>query len=599
MIMKKTYLTLALSGLLLLTAFALPAQPTPQVDERTRDLVALGRRYFKGQKWLDAAVTFNLASQRPFNNLTTYSHYMAGVSYYRMGEPEKSLKEFEKLLKDHPDSKYIEESKYHKGLILLGSDHTNDREKGLDMMYRLMEQSEEPTLKTDAEKSVRDFLFNSCDAELLSLYQKFAPDAYRSWFFEAQCYRLDQKMEGYRVLEKIKAWEAEGNAMTDYLFQLKSKYASGRISNPKRLNVAIFLSFHLERMDTANSIPKRSAWALEMFEGMKIALDTIGGQLNKEINVRVFDTQGDTSLLNRQIDSLTAFNPDVIIGDVRSSLARPISKWAEAHKVLHLIPRNPYGKLVENKRYTFLTHPSFKTHGAQIALHMYHAQNKRRFIVFNDQTTVSNWFAKAFMSALDTLPGTTVVEKSIAQEYELNRKSIPQYVKSLRGSSYDAIYIPLSSEEAAGLIISQLNYHKVDIPVIGGPDWEIFNVIDPDLKTMYDLQYSAFYYDQNDSIMYDSLYTTCLREFSYQPSKYTVQGFDIMAYVLNLTNSEQGTGDLGEAVRQAPAYHGIHQDFEYGNGQINRKINIIKFQDGRTTKVNWDSQESGTFPDGE
>ena len=304
-------------------------------------------------------------------------------------------------------------------------------------------------------------------------------------------------------------------------------------------------------------------------------------------------------MLNRQLDSLSAFNPDVVIGDVRSSMARPISKWAEARKVLHLIPRNPNKALVEKKRYTFLTHPSFQMHGSQLALHMYHAQNMRRFVVFNDQTTVSNWFAKAFISAVDSLPGVTIVEKTIAQEYEYNRKTIPQYVRSLKGSGYDAIYVPLSSEEAAGLIISQLNYHKVEIPVLGGPDWEIFNVIDPELKTRYDLQYSAFYYDQNDSIIYDSLYTTCLRDYSYQPSKYTVQGYDIMAYVLNLTSSELGAGDLGIAARQAPVFHGIHQDFEFGEGQINKKINIIKFQDGRITKVNWDSEEPDPFRDGE
>ena len=282
MTMKNIYLKFALAGVLLLSAFALPAQPTkPGVDERARDLVALGRRYYKGKKWLDAAVTFDLATQRPFNDLTTYSMYMAGVSYYRMGEPQKALDNFDALLQDHPQCKYKGEVRYHKGLILLGSESTNDREKGLDEMYKILEETRDGTLKTDVERSVRDFLFNACDESLLSLYQKFAPVEYAAWYVEAQSYRLDQRMEGYKVLEKIKEWEESGHLLTDYLQQLKSKYVSGRVSNPNRLNVAIFLSFHLERMDTATSVPKRSAWALEMFEGMKIALDTIGDRLDK------------------------------------------------------------------------------------------------------------------------------------------------------------------------------------------------------------------------------------------------------------------------------------------------------------------------------
>lgn len=600
MIMKKTYQRLILAGILLLTAFALPAQPTkPPVDEKARDLVALGRRYFKGQKWLDAALTFDIAAQRPVHDLTTYSHYMAGLSYYRQEEPDKALKSFETILNDYPKSKYIGEVKYHKALILLASKHTTDREKGMDMLYKTIAETRDGSLKTDAERALRDFLFNGCPESFLPLYAKFAPEGYASWYMEAECYRLDQKMEGYALLEKIKAWEAEGGAMTDYLQQLKSKYTSGRVVNPNRLNIAIFLSFHLEMMDTVSGVPKKSTWALEMFEGMKIAMDSLGKDLRKEVNVKVFDTGGDTARLALQLDSLSEFNPDVIIGDVRTTLAGPISEWAEARKIVHFIPRNPYGKLVEKKRYAFLTHPSFKTHGEQTALFLYHQQNKRKFVVFNDQTTVSNWFAKSFIAAIDTMPGVTVVEKTIAQEYDLNRKSIPTYVRGLKGMGYDAAYVPLSSEESAGLIITQLNYYNVELPVVGGPDWEIFNVIDSELKTRYDLQYSSFYYDRNDSTMFDSLYTTCLRDYSYQPSKYTVQGYDIMAYVLNLTNSERSAGDLADAIRLSPPYHGIHQDFYYNKGQINKGINIIQFQDGRTKKVNWDTEEQGTVPDGE
>ena len=50
------------------------------------------------------------------------------------------------------------------------------------------------------------------------------------------------------------------------------------------LNIAIFLSLNLQTLDTAQAVPRKSLWATEMLEGMMIALDSIGGKMNKQIN---------------------------------------------------------------------------------------------------------------------------------------------------------------------------------------------------------------------------------------------------------------------------------------------------------------------------
>lgn len=585
--------------MLLCLGWSLQAQPPgkPPKDHRAEDLVNLGKRYFKTKNFLDAAITFDLASQRPYNVVTTYSFFMSGLSYFKLGEMEKAAKSFNKLEKDYPKSKFREDATYHHSLALMASDRITEQENGLDRLFILMKNTRNGALRSSSENQIKDHLFNKYDLNFLDLYVKFAPTSYTSWFIEAACFQLDKNGEGFKALERIRIYEANGGLMTDYLIALKAKYESGRIMNPGRMNIAIFLSLNLQTLDTAHVVPKKSLWSVEMLEGMKIALDSIGGKMNKQINVRIFDTRGDTALVRKQIDSLNKFNPDVIVGDIRSALARPVSKWAEEHKILHIIPRNPLMTLVDKKRYTFLAHPALETHGAQMALHAYHQENKRKFLIFNDHSYVSERFTVAFKNTLDSLEGVTVEVREVAKKYADNRKSIPSFVKSLKYKDVDVIYIPLSSEESAGLIISQLNYHRIEIPVMGGPDWEIFNVIDPELKTKYELKYSTFYYDQNDSMMFDSLTVACLRDYYYKPSNYTIQGFDIMAYVLELSKSMNGIVDPGELVRNAPVYHGIHQDFYYGGAQNNQIVNIIQFQDGKTAKINWNTTEQGTIPD--
>ena len=585
----KLTLTLLLFGL----GLGLQAQPSgkPGKDNRAEDLVNLGKRYFKTKNYLDAAITFDLASQRPYNQVTTYSYFMSGLSYFNLGEMEKAIKSFAVIEKDYLKSKFREDATYHHSLALMQSDRVTERENGLDRLFRLMEHTRNASIRNSSERQIREFLFNKTDVSFLDLNVKFAPEAYVSWFVEAACFQLDKAGDGFKSLERINTYEANGGVLSNYLADLKSKYESGRILNPGRMNIAIFLSLNLQTLDTAQAVPRKSLWATEMLEGMMIALDSIGGKMNKQINVRIFDTRGDTGMVRSQVDSLNEFNPDIIVGDIRSAIARPISNWAEQHKVLHIIPRNPLMTLVNKKRYTFLAHPALETHGAQMALHAYHKENKRNFLIFNDHSYVSERFAMAFKETLDSLDGVTIEEREVAKVYADNRKSIPAFVKGLKFRNFDVIYIPLSSEESAGLIISQLNYHRIEIPVMGGPDWEIFNVIDPELKTKYELKYSTFYYEKNDSMMFDSLTVACLKDYYYKPSNYTIQGFDIMSYILELGRSMNGMVDPGELVRQAPVFHGIHQDFFYGGEQNNQNVNIILFQDGRTEKINWDPTE--------
>lgn len=599
--MKKYTLRWVWTLLFVASSSLLLAQPPgkPKKDEKARDLVSLARKYYRTQQWMDAALTYELASQRPYNDLSTYSVYMAGMSFFQLGEKEKALDRFEELLKEYPKSKYVEDSRYHKALILMESPHTTDREKGLDQMFGVLKYSRNGDMRSDIQKTIRHYLFNVYSPEFNKLYQVFAPEEYKIWFTEALCYQMDQKGEVSQVQATIAAHEESGKPMTDFLASLKEKYEYGHQIHPNRLRIAVFVSLHLDRMDTATVVPAISQKALEMVEGMKIALDSTGKGIEKQVVVQFFDTQGNPDTLKAQLDSLERFGPDIVVGDIRSALANPLAEWAEEHHILHFIPRNPFAKLIQDRKYSFLTHPSLPNHGEQMARYAYERTGMRKFVVFNDGTPVADEFTKAFKTTLDSLPGTMVTVKEISRTYEENRKSVPTYVKTLKNAGYDAVYIPLSSEESAGLIISQLNFHKVKIPVLGGPDWEVFSVIDPELKSSYELRYSSFYHEKNDSVMHDSLSSVCLQAYGKQPSQYTVQGYDLMAYVLHLSNFLNPFNDAAEVVRTLPPYRGIHQDMFYGGQQSNQKINVIQFQDGRTKKVNWDIAEQGVVPDGE
>jgi ABC-type branched-subunit amino acid transport system substrate-binding protein/tetratricopeptide (TPR) repeat protein len=576
---------LAIFSLLLMgVASSLWAQPGN--DERAVELVSLARKYYATKNFLDAATTFDLATQRPSNDLSSYCMYMTGIAYYKADDKVKAENALSRFLYKFPDSKYLDDARYHRGLILMESPHVNDREKGLDEMFKLLGRSKDKQIKDDAQQTLLHFICEVYEPSMLDVYAKFVDGTYRPWFMEGICLYYDRRGEGSKMLERLKEYESQGETMTPTLTGLRKKYSSGKVNVAGRLNIAVMLSFNLQLADTARVVPSKSEKALEMLEGMMMALDSLGKQVGKQINVRAFDTRGDTTLIPRLLDSLSRFSPDVIIGDVKTGLASAISDWAEKNKVVHLIPRNPLTDLIVNKKYTFLVHPSLRAHGAQMARYMVQTEGKHKFVIFNDRTYYADKFSAGFKNAIANEPGVTVVEKIIPSKYGELQPKLSSELRSIKDAGYDMIYAPFANEESAGLLMAKLNYDNIKIEVAGGPDWETFSVIDQDLKSSYKLKYSSFYYENNDSTAFDGLYRRCLQTYSYRPSMNTVQGFDTMMWLLTVSKGMNGNNSLADLIRKAPNYHGIHQDFYFGDQQDNQKINILEYNDGRLNKIN-------------
>lgn len=574
-----------LLGILLLGFLA---QAQPKADEKTRELVSLGKKQYFNSQWKDAANSFELATQRPVNDLSSFAWYMSAMSYFNMGSLEQAEVSFAKFSKEYPDSKYLEEVQYHRALILLQSTHTNDRDKGLDQMFTLLSRSSSKDLKASADNSIRHFLFNVYEPSYLNIYRVFAKDEYKVVFTEALCANFDKKGEGQKALEEIKKWEASGGASSPYLNALKAKLQSGRQVSSSRLNIAVCLTFHGESADTARYLPSKSKSAIEMLEGMMMALDSLGPGLRKEINVKAFDTRGDSNYTKTAlIDSLSRFNPDIIIGDVRTGVAMVISAWAERNKVLHIIPRNPLNDLISGKKYTFLAHPSLASHGAGLANYMVKEQGKRTVTIYNDRTFYSEKLSQAFAEAAKA-NGATVTEKIISKEPAKVKGEASLAAQAIKSNGTDLVYVPISNEESAGMIISYLNFHSAKPTVVGGPDWETFNIIDSQLKTSFQLKYSTMFFDKNDSLACQNLKFTCSDTYFYEPSSSTIIGYDIMAWVLQIGKTISAYPDPAMAVHKAESYHGIHQDIYFGDKQDNQKVNIVQFTKGRIDKVNHD-----------
>jgi hypothetical protein len=347
----------------------------------------------------------------------------------------------------------------------------------------------------------------------------------------------------------------------------------------------VVLAWNLHQTDTAMGVPKASRRALEMYEGMLLALDSLDERTGRQVLVKVFDNRGDTLTTRKLLTELEEFHPDAVLTESTTSPAQILAAWGEKNGVVTFIPKNPLEDLVQKRQYAFLVNPSLSTHGRVLAEFAMKQDHRTRMGHFTDKTLMCKRFCNGWKAACDSAGHAST-------EYEIcpNYRDCPTQggSKASAASSNDAVFLPLGSEEHLGIILSAFyrSSAKNTLNIYGHPDWEQFNALDSELKTDLRLTYSTFYYDKNDSLSFEAFRYQTILEYNCAPTQNMVVGYDMMAYLLTVAKDAGSTVPLADAIRRAPVYHGLHQDFFYNGKQDNQRPTLLRYENGTLIKLN-------------
>lgn len=587
--MNKHIHILSLCCLFLLLSFAAYSQPDVPNDEKAREYVDLGKKYMKFKKYEDAARTFEVASDLPFNQLTTAALLYRGIALFQLQKWDQAQKQFDKLVMMYPRSRYTEDALYHQALITLEQPGEDMHERGLNTLFEYSDKFTDSTLQVQAWETAKYYLFNRVSLNFLNNYYIVAPEKHKTMVLEAIIARLVAENQAEMVKERIEMNAAAGGTTTDYMNRAKMHFSGVSQDFSGGLKVAIMLPFNLQHLDTATVVPVESQTALSLFEGMQLGMDSLSKKYDRAITTMVFDTRGNPDTIANQLPALEKFMPHFIVGDIRNSASRPIAEWAEQMGIVQMVPLSPSKSLVKERKNIFLAHPSVERHAAAIAEFAFTQRKHRDFVVFNDGTKYPTIQATAFSKRLEELGGRVVKEVTVPTG-PLNKETVTllaSRLNELKGLTFDAIYVPLSSEEHAGLIISRMNWIPIKTNAYGSPDWENFAAIDPELMETFQLTISTPYYLFNDSLSLEKYKLYYYDHFTGDlPNKEHIQGFDIINQLLTAAESHNPMDPFSKTLENAAMYRGIHQNMGYSEQHDNQEVNIVQMIQNRWVKVN-------------
>ncbi len=569
-----------------------------QKDPLATEMVEQGKDLLRTKDYGKAATVFQDASNRPNNQQTTTALYFSGLSYFYKGESFPAEQAFKKLIREYPKSRYLPEAQYHHSILLLKKYDDRLKTQALNTLLTLAENAKDTGLKENALKAAQEFLFyTNKKISFLQGYLAQAPPSYKTTVLEAWVHHLVSSGKKGEVAGLYEQHLAAGGEASEYIASIteEQQAQAAAILDPDIIKIALVLPTYLDDYITyygLDAIPPKSQDGLEFYEGFKQAVDDYSLNSNKKIFVEYYDSRRDTARLRSQLDGRIAARPDIVVGDVFTDASLAVSDWARKHQVPQMVPfsANPILMETDTTGLVFLARPSASTHGSRMGEYASTTLGLTNVVVWSDQRRITETLVSNFKTAFEALLGTVKVVYIDSVYEDRAQDDIIDYFKDhvTDWDSIDGVYIPISNEESAGLILSNLAIETKGegIRALGTSAWESFKLISQYEKEKFGLTFTSAYDETNDPSAFRQYYSRFVKDYRLPPSRANVQGYGLGKYLLHLLdNYDPRTISLPDFIRNNEPYKALQTDFHFQQAQDNQAVNILEFSNGEIVKV--------------
>lgn len=339
--------------------------------------------------------------------------------------------------------------------------------------------------------------------------------------------------------------------------------------------VVVMLPFMSKQFVPASNreIPGQSIKAIEFYEGVLMALDTLKKE-GVNIFVDVYDTQRDTITVKRLLQTRALQEADLIIGPLTSSNLSLVAEFAKTYQKVLVSPLNSRSDITTNNPYYLQINPSFEVHSKYIVEQLdrieewgrYRGQEPEatNYLVLameSDSSRVKDLQAQYaihknnFEARLPTLirksPSITIEDiKPLLQKGRLNVIVMPTY--------REESFVYNSLREIQKLVDKVERRKGYSIAIIGMDRWRYYSRINFEYYEYLNLHITSEYYQPNTERVrafkraYKSVYGIGSREFG-------LKGFDIMLYCGRMLN-QYGTSFQAHMWKEKNNYR--HTNFD-------------------------------------
>jgi len=322
-----------------------------------------------------------------------------------------------------------------------------------------------------------------------------------------------------------------------------------------------------------NEIPLRSLRAVEYYEGVELALDSLQ-KTKLALKVQVFDTEASGSKIDSLLKSKALAESDVILGPVSSKLLQKTANFGRDSGIMVVSPFNNNPSVTENNIFYLQLNPGYPVHyqhmgaflaqGIETPAELKYRLKKQNLLIVGQERDSNA--VRELLAAYQK--GKNDLDAQIPSYLSPNNGlSIANIKKHLSQDALNIVIIPAHRSESFVFAALRELHSLVDrvekgkgyeFLVIGMPQWKYYERINYDYYENLRLHFSDALFVQEDSREAKAFIKKYKQRYGIAPREFAYMGYDATLYLGKMLE-KYGTG-FPEHFHEAP-YLGLQTRF--------------------------------------
>ncbi|MBT8380887.1 MAG: penicillin-binding protein activator [Ignavibacteria bacterium] len=516
-----------------------------------------------------------IINENDYNSKTTASEFFKAKIFIEQKNFESAKKVLTGFLEKYPNSSYEDE-------IRILRVKYNLEEANYYIAFReaasIIDLSSSIEYKNKAKSIAQDVAFSYLNEnQLQRLYDSFTNN-------EVKAFILLQI--GKVLLKSNDVFGAKG-ALNDLIgrYPNSEEYSEAKqlldspldYSTDSSTKVAIGVMLPLETNSTGEYTSETSA---EILEGIKYAVHEFNKTREEKIGLLVRDTKSELPEIEKIISEFASIAAiKAVLGPIYSNEVRATLQESESYNIPVISPTATDDDLTHISENFFQANPSFSIRGSVMAQYLFFVENKRKISILNSIEGYSPSLAANFAAEFEKLGGTIVRKET----YKEGSISFDEHIGRIVADSIliEGIYIPLSENSVAPMILAGFVKNNFNIPIYGNQDWLTAKGFETSLSLSNNLTFTTDYffdYQGDDYYNFNSDFnSTTGRDIN----RNILYGYDAAKYLLTvIRNIEPTRSNIKSKIMSGLISIGYHNNISIGKNRINKFLNIVRYKNG-------------------
>jgi hypothetical protein len=571
---RKARLVLALFVFVLLSHEALA-----QIDYNKQFFS--GKQFFREGKYNLAMETFKpLITYDQRNQFSSYASFYYALSAYNQRYPAVAKDMLNQIKSQNPTWDKINEVNFWLGKIYLeGKDYF----QGLKVLESIHDKNMEKDVMVLKEKSL------SAVADLETL--KRLQEAYPKDEAIARTLAL--------VLSKDLANPQSKAQLESLIRQFNLEKGTYIPEAPKTFfkdtySVSVMLPFMVNTLDPTPG-RKRNQIVLDLYEGMKLAVDTLAKQ-GVKISLRAYDTERSPEKIKTILASDELKKTDLLVGPFFQEENKSIQDFSLENKINVFNPLSNNSETNGLNPYGYLYQPSNETIGKRSGefLATYKLKKKNCIVYYGitkrDSVMAASFVQAATMKGLKVISSNRITKESVpkimtalATPTEFDEYKYPKQF-TLKKDSLGSIFVASDDALIYSKVLSGVETRGDSVVVLGSENWLEQSAVDVEKYQTLNVVLAAPNATVETNRFYKAFFKKFVKVHGKIPGTYARMGYEFMLFIGNQMK-ESGVYFQDGLNKKSfiPGY--LVQGYNFQLSRDNQYISFVNFKKGKVAYV--------------